>query len=126
MIPHKIPDIIKITARKLRKDMTESEKILWKELQNRKLEWKKFLRQSPVYVFTEDSWLDRYIIPDFVCKESRLVIELDWSVHELEDVYRLDREKEKLLVQNWYSILRFTNIEIMNNIANVLEKIRKK
>ncbi len=126
MPPQNIPDIIKITARKLRQDMTESEKSLWEKLQNRKLDWKKFLRQSPVYVFTEDSWLDRYIIPDFLCKEDKLVIELDWNVHDVDEVYLLDREKEKLLEQNGYKILRFENNEVFNNLQEVLKIIKEK
>ena len=101
--------------------MTESEKILWHKLQNRKLLWKKFLRQFPIYVFTENSWLDRFIIPDFICKEDKLVIELDGSVHNVKDVYLLDIEKEKLLLNNWYTILRFNNEKVLNNMWKVLE-----
>ena len=103
--------------------MTESEKLLWKELRNRKLWWYKFLRQFPIYVFTEKSWLDRFIIPDFVCKKYKLIIELDWSIHNVEEVYILDREKEKLLLQNNYRILRFKNEEVLHNIADVLKEI---
>ena len=125
MTPNKIPEIIKITARKLRQEMTEVEIILWKRLKNRKLSWKKFLRQFPIYLFTENSWLDRFIIPDFVCKENKLIIELDWSIHNLEEVYLLDREKEKLLIQNWYKILRFENNEVLNDLKKVLEKIKE-
>ena len=123
MTPKKIPEIIKITARKLRQDMTDVEKILWEKVRNRKLKWKKFLRQFPIYVFTENSGLDRFIIPDFVCKEEKLIIELDWSIHNLKEIYLLDREKEKLLIQNWYKIIRFENKDILDNINNVLESI---
>ncbi|MCD5380899.1 DUF559 domain-containing protein [Candidatus Gracilibacteria bacterium] len=121
MTSKKIPDIIKITARKLRQNMTESEKILWHKLQNRKLLGKKFLRQFPIYVFTENSGLDRFIIPDFICKEDKLVIELDGSVHNVKDVYLLDIEKEKLLLNNGYTILRFNNEKVLNNMGKVLE-----
>lgn len=119
----KIPDIIKETWRKLRQNMTESEILLWDKLRDRKINWKKFLRQYPIFVYTENSWLDRYIIPDFVCKEEKLIIELDWSIHDLEDVFLLDIEKEKLLINNWYKILRFKNEEIHNSIKSVIEKI---
>jgi len=123
MTSKKIPEIIKITARNLRQNSTKSEKVLWEKLRDRKLTWKKFLRQFPIYVFTENFWLDRFVIPDFVCKEEKLIIELDWSIHNLEEVYLLDREKEKLLIQNWYKILRFENKEIFENLDNVLSKI---
>ena len=119
----KVPEIIKVTARTLRQNATDVEKLLWKELRARKLGWKKFLRQYPIYVFTEDSWLDRFVIPDFVCKEEKLIVELDWSVHEKEDIYLLDEEKEGLLNLNGYRVLRFTNTEISENMPSILEKI---
>jgi very-short-patch-repair endonuclease len=103
--------------------MTEVEVILWEKLRDRRLSWKKFLRQYPIYVYTENSWLDRYIIPDFVCKNEKLIIELDWSVHDLEEVYLLDIEKEQLLKNNWYKVLRFKNEEIHNFPQTVIEKI---
>lgn len=74
-----IPDIIKEVSRKLRKNMTEAEKVLWEKLRAKRFLWKKFQRQSPIYVFTENSWLDRYIIVDFYFPELKLIIELDWD-----------------------------------------------
>ena len=123
MTARKIPEIIKITARKLRQNSTEVEKILWNKVRNRQLDWRKFLRQFPIYIYTEYSWLDRFVIPDFVCKELKLIIELDWSVHEKVEVYNLDRQKEKLLQANWYTILRFKNQDILNNLDQVIQNI---
>ena len=119
-----IPDIIKNAARDLRKNMTSTEKILWEEIRAKKLLWKKFWRQNPIYVFTEDSWLDRYVIPDFVSFQEKLIIEIDWSVHDDEDVYNLDRIKEKLLQKLWFTIIRFTNEEVINNLTQVIETIK--
>ncbi len=119
----KIPGVIKEVTKKLRKNMTESEKILWNELKARKFINKKFLRQVPVYVFTEDSWLERYIIPDFLCREYNLIIELDGSVHNLKEIYELDEQKEMLLENLWYKIIRFKNEEILNNLHETLNKI---
>lgn len=123
MTVRKIPDVIKEVARKLRKDLTEVEVILWDKLRDRKLNWIKFLRQYPIYVYTEYFWLDRYIIPDFVCKSKKIVIELDWWIHDLKDVYLLDREKEKLLINNWYKVLRFKNQMVKNNLDLVINEI---
>ena len=120
-----IPEIIKIASRKLRKNMTESEILLWKELKARKLHWVKFQRQTPTYLFTENTWFDRYIIPDFYCSEYKLIIELDWNVHDVEEIYILDREKEKILKSLWYKILRFRNEEIYEDIESVLNKIKE-
>ena len=118
-----IPDIIKTASRDLRKNMTEAETLLWNEIKARQLNWLKFWRQSPTYIYTEDSWLDRYVIPDFLCSEYKLIIELDWSIHNKQDVYLLDREKEKLLKGLWYTILRFQNKEVLENIKWVLQTI---
>ena len=120
----KIPDIIKDVARKLRKNMTESEVILWNFIKWGQI-WVKFLRQKPVYVFTEDSWLDRYIIPDFYCYKSKIILEIDWSVHNLKEVYQLDLYKENLLINMWFKIVRIKNEDIKNNINNVINTIKK-
>jgi len=117
-----IPEIIKIAARDLRKNMTESEKLIWDRIRNKKL-WYKFERQKPLYLYTEDSGLDRYIIPDFICIELKTIIEIDWSVHNLKEVSELDLEKEILLKQKWFKILRLTNQEIKENINNSIKKI---
>ncbi len=120
----KIPDIIKEASRKLRKNMTKSEEILWDKLRAKRFLWKKFLRQSPIYVFTENSWLDRFVIPDFVYFQDKLIIELDWSIHNLKEIYELDQEKERLLKNKWFNIIRFKNEEVFWDIEGVLEKIK--
>ena len=117
-----IPEIIKITSRNLRKNMTESEKLIWEQIKWKKL-WYKFERQKPVYLYTEDSGLDRYIIPDFICVKFKIVIEIDWNIHDLQEVLELDIEKEKLLKQKWFKILRLTNLEVKENLNNSLQKI---
>jgi len=103
--------------------MTETEKILWNKLKSKQLKNIKFVRQMPFYVYTENSWLDRYIIPDFLCREFKLIIELDWSIHNLKKIYELDKYKENLLLNLWYTIIRFKNEEIYNNLEKSLNKI---
>ena len=121
-----IPNIIKEASRKLRKNMTNAEKLLWNELRAKKLNWIKFTRQVPTYIYTENSWLDRYIIPDFLCSKYKLIIELDWNIHDLEEIYILDKEKEKILESLGYKILRFRNEEVFEDMKWVLEIIRIK
>ena len=118
----KIPDIIKEATRKLRRNMTPAEIVLWEELKWDKI-WKKFYRQKPIFVFKENSWLDRYVIADFYSPENKLVIELDGNIHDLKDIYLLDREKEKLLKNRWYKVIRFINNEVISDIDWALEKI---
>lgn len=118
----KIPDIIKIASRELRKNMTNSEKLLWEKLKSWKI-WKKFYRQKPIFVLKEDSWFDRYIIADFYSPENKMVIELDWSIHNLTEVYNLDIEKEKLLLKRWFKVIRFKNEEVESDVELVVERI---
>lgn len=49
----KNPEIIIQTLRKLRKKMTDSEKILWSKLKSNKLKNIKILRQVHIYVYEE-------------------------------------------------------------------------
>ena len=100
------PEIIVDTSRKLRINMTRAEKVLWNELKEKKI-WYKFQRQKPLYLYTENSWLDRYIIPDFYCVSEKLIIEIDWNIHEKKEVLLLDKEKEKLIknksISPWFT-----------------------
>jgi len=119
----KIPDIIKEAARNLRKNQTEAEKTLWKELRYDKL-WFRFLRQKPIYLYTENDWLDRFIIPDFYCDEKKVIIEVDGSIHNKKEVLELDKHKEELLNKLWIKIIRILNKEVMNNLKKALNTIK--
>lgn len=118
----KTPDIIKEASQKLRRNMTVSEKKLWYEIHRNKLGIK-FLRQKPLYLYTEESWLDRFIIPDFISLWSKIIIEIDWNIHEIPQVLELDKHKEKQIKKLWYRIIRITNEEIDNNIYEVIERL---
>jgi adenine-specific DNA-methyltransferase len=102
------------TARRLRKDETLAEKRLWEQLRNRRLEGHKFVRQSPVGPF----------IPDFVCRESRLVVEVDGATHSTPEELARDRARSNFLEAEGYRILRFQNDEILNGMDEVLTIIR--
>lgn len=121
----KIPDIIKQAARDLRKNMTPSEKILWDEIRRWKILEKQFQKQKPIFLYEENSWFPRYIIADFVCLDTKLIIELDGSIHDIPEVLLLDKHKEELLQQRWFKIIRFTNEQVMNDISKVLEEIKE-
>ena len=121
----KILDIVKQVARDLRKRSTQAEQVLWEELKWRQLWGYKFLRQQLLYVYTENSWLDRFIIPDFICLEHRLIVEIDWSIHDTEEIYLLDRHKEFLVKKLGFHVLRFTNAEVLGDILKVLREIKK-
>ena len=119
------PGYIKDLSRDLRRNETRAEKILWKFLRNKKLNGYKFYRQKPIFVYREDDWKDRFIIADFYCHRSKLIIEVDGSIHLLKEIKDYDKLKEYLLKEQWYKILRIKNQEIYDNIEEVLNKIKK-
>ena len=67
--------VLKETRRKLRRDSTKAEKILWQELRRKRLGMK-FFRQYSVENF----------ILDFYCPKYCLVIELDGGYHDDKEV----------------------------------------
>ena len=72
---------IRNSSRELRKNMTDSEKLLWKELRGRKLNGFKFLRQHPV-LYHGNLIRYNYSIADLFCHEKKAVIEIDGPIHE--------------------------------------------
>ena len=75
-------------ANRLRKEMTKAEACLWKfVLRAGKMKGYGFRRQRPVLNY----------IADFMCKELMLIIEVDGSIHELEDVRKNDEQRQKVL-----------------------------
>ncbi len=101
---------LKGTARLLRKNQTEAEKLIWSKLRNRQLEGMKFRRQRQI---------GRYIV-DFVCLERKLIVEGDGSQH-FESAR--DMVRDTYLREQGYIILRFWNNDILSNPEEVLQKI---
>ena len=102
-------------CRSLRKNQTDAEKKLWAILQNRQLRGVKFRRQFSV---------GRYIL-DFYSPEYGLGIEADGGGH-YEDMARFrDELRARELSDRGIRILRFSNLEILNNIDGVFEIIVK-
>ncbi len=94
-------------AKRLRRDMTDVERKLWHALRDRRFEKFKFRRQVPI---------GKYIV-DFVCLESRLIVELDGSQHE--GSLRDSKRDAWLRAQN-FRVLRFWNIDINQALDGTL------
>ncbi len=97
--------------RKLRKEMTDAERILWRVLRAKQMAGFKFRRQHPYNDF----------ILDFVCLERRIVIEVDGGQHDVQaeaDMIRTDK-----LTRSGFRVLRFWNNEVINQLEGVKEKI---
>lgn len=110
---------IKEIVRKLRKNQTKSENILWQAIRGRKLNNLKFIRQYPITFSYENR--ERLFILDFYCSELKLGIEVDGSIHENQKDY--DNLRENIINTLGIKIIRFSNQDIENNLASVLEKI---
>jgi very-short-patch-repair endonuclease len=68
-----------------------------------------FLRQRPVLNY----------IADFMCKELNLIIELDGYSHSFEQQWKKDLDRQKELENAGFTILRFHDEEVMNDLRNV-------
>ncbi len=95
-------------ARRLRREMTPQERLLWGHLRDRRLGGAKFRKQM---------WLAGYIA-DFACPEARLVVEADGSQDADDADY--DAEPGRAFARLGWRTLRFWNNEIMENLEGVL------
>jgi len=103
--------MLKERARELRKNSTLSEVLLWRHLKGRKMLGHDFDRQKPIGNF----------IVDFFCNELMLAIEIDGDSHNFKADQDIERQKwlEGLRVR----FLRFTDLEVKQNIEGVVSFI---
>jgi very-short-patch-repair endonuclease len=100
-------------ARSLRNNQTFVEAILWRRLKARQIEDTKFRRQGLIGPF----------IVDFVSFEKHLIIELDGGQHA--QTHASDAERDLFLAQNGFTVVRFWNNEVIEDLEAVLEVIRE-
>jgi very-short-patch-repair endonuclease len=99
-----------ILARRLRQEMTEAEKRLWRALRELDLPLR-FRRQHPIGQY----------IADFACPSAKLVIELDGGQHAAQS--EADDLRTVVLARNGYRVIRFWNGDVMRNLPGVLHVI---
>jgi len=84
--------------------------MLWGRIRSRQLRGFKFVRQEPI---------GRYYA-DFVCRERRVIVELDGGQHaDRPD----DRQRDTELRALGYRVLRFWNNEVIDNLDGVLQSL---
>ncbi|MFM9847712.1 MAG: endonuclease domain-containing protein [Hyphomicrobiaceae bacterium] len=93
-------------ARHLRKNQTVAERKLWSHLSELRKHGYHFRRQAP---------LEGYIV-DFACLSQRLVIEVDGAQHDSQKRRQADSQRDAHLRWLGFSILRFTNSDMMDNV----------
>jgi len=102
-------------AKQLRKNLTETEGILWSHLSKKKMKNLRFRRQHPIASF----------IVDFYCHKAKLVIEVDGPWHLNEDQIYSDNKRTSELNSLGVKVIRFSNDQIRYRIKEVLDEIRK-
>ena len=110
---HLKSDRAAVTARRLRKAGTPAEKALWSALRRLPLDGTHFRRQAPFGPF----------IVDFICHGARLVIEVDGGVHLAPDRALRDLERQQWLESRGYRVLRFENVRVLADAANVAREV---
>ena len=105
---------LKTFRRELRNNLTPAEAIMWKALQQKKLEGRKFRRQHSV---------GKYIL-DFYCPAERLAVELDGAEHFTLQGSLNDQKRDDYLKSLNIRVVRFENKEVYNNLEMVLEEIK--
>ena len=96
----------------LRKNMTEPERRLWSKLRGKQL-GVKFRRQFGI---------GQYIV-DFYCASEKLVIELDGAVHNTPQAQEYDRKRTEVLNKLGFTVIRFENKMVFENLESVLLEI---
>ncbi|WP_156421082.1 endonuclease domain-containing protein, partial [Sphingopyxis sp. H077] len=98
-------------ARRLRGDATPAEKKLWSVLRGSNMGGFKFRRQQRLGPF----------VADFACQSARLAIEVDGDSHAHQIEY--DARRTEFLMREGYRVLRFTNLDVMDNLEGVCRAI---
>ncbi len=100
-------------ASKNRKQMTKTEACLWKYVLKAKMTGYTFNRQRPVLNY----------IADFMCKEKKLIIEVDGITHSFEEVIKNDRIRQMNLENAGFKVIRFKDDDVLNEIESVRRTI---
>ncbi|PZT89385.1 MAG: hypothetical protein DI637_06200 [Citromicrobium sp.] len=95
----------------MRKEMPEPEMRLWLELRASRFRGIKFRRQKVIGKY----------IADFAANEPKLVIEVDGDTHAGRESY--DALRTRYLQEQGYTVIRFSNAEVMGNLDGVLERL---
>ncbi|MFD0861764.1 endonuclease domain-containing protein [Sungkyunkwania multivorans] len=106
---------LKAFRKELRNNSTKAESQLWKALQKKQLEGRKFRRQHSI---------GNYIV-DFFCSSENLIVELDGQGHFNAFVEERDDKRTIDLIALGYRVIRFENKQVFDQLDMVLEAIKE-
>jgi very-short-patch-repair endonuclease len=101
-----------VLAKNLRKNSTDAERLLWRHLRLKQFYGMNFRRQQPLGSF----------IVDFVCLDRKLIIEIDGGQHA--EQREKDTARDAWFRTEGFTVMRFWNHEVLQNIAGVLTAIQ--
>jgi len=107
-------ELLKVNAKENRRNMTDAESIFWQMAKGSGL-GEKCRRQ---YVIGD------YIV-DFFFRKSMLIVEIDGGYHTTKEQQLKDVERQDWLEHNDYRVLRFTNVQVLCDIDNVISRIKQ-
>ena len=107
-------ELLKDFAKNNRKEMTESERVLWEALRKLNCGYH-FRRQHPIGDY----------ITDFICLKKKLVIEVDGGYHSEPMQQQNDQMRTEYLENKGYTVIRFKNEEINNDRDMVIMRIKE-
>jgi very-short-patch-repair endonuclease len=109
---HKIPESNWQHARKMRREPSRAEKMLWRYLRGSSLGIN-FRRQHPIGPF----------IVDFCSPECKFVIEIDGDSHATSEAEEYDARRTEYLMRSGFVVIRFRNSDVIENTLGVVENI---
>jgi very-short-patch-repair endonuclease len=99
-------------ARKLRKDMSYPEVLLWQMLRGNRTGLR-FRRQHPVGAY----------VVDFYAASTRLCVEVDGEVHDRSDRPARDAERDHFMRSNGYRLCRVSAHDVLGDLDAVIRMI---
>jgi len=107
------PEQLRADSRRLRREQTPAEGLLWQNLRAKRLKGAKFRRQHPI---------GDHIV-DFCCIGYRLVVEVDGGQHADSDAEAKDAARTARLEAHGFRVIRFWNHEVLKNLDGVLTSV---
>jgi very-short-patch-repair endonuclease len=107
-------ELLKEFAKTNRREMTESEQVLWEALRKLNCGYH-FRRQHPIGDY----------IADFICIKRMLVIEVDGGYHNEPMQQQDDQMRTDFLESKGYTVIRFKNEEVSNDLHTVIMRIKE-
>lgn len=100
-------------SQKLRREMTDVERLLWSRLRRKQLKGLQVYRQRIIGKY----------IADFYCPSAKLVIELDGGQHYTDEGLERDKIRDEYMKEQGLKVLRFSDTDVFKNIDGVMQKI---